>query len=44
MLLSMTIPKNPFEKERTIEAEVVRVEPGGIGVKIRTILKPAARR
>ncbi|HHP7234015.1 MAG TPA: PilZ domain-containing protein [Desulfobacterales bacterium] len=44
MLLSLTLPKNPFEKERTIEAEVVRVEPGGIGVKIRTILKTAAAR
>lgn len=39
MILQLSIPENPFEKERTIQAEVVRVEPGGIGVKILQILK-----
>lgn len=39
MRLYLSIPGNPFEKERTIEAEVVRVETGGIGVKIHRVLK-----
>jgi len=40
--LLLTIPKNPLEKERTIQAEVVRVKSGGIGVKILDILKTKA--
>jgi len=43
-VLTLSIPKNPFEKQRTIQAEVVRVEAGGIGVRVLQVLKgqPAA--